>query len=142
MKTSSFKRDARAMRDGEWVSPGPEFGEIEIKTKAMLPSYYDAMNAKTAREARRAGGEAKIGQAFRNKVIVDCMIEHCLMDIRGLEHDDGTPVLFAEFCEMIQDESFSELATMAIQATAQVGRSREDELVAAVGNSPPSSATD
>lgn len=141
MKVGSFRRDAKAMRDGEWVSPGPEFGEVEILTRAMLPAYFDAVNAKTAREARRVGGEAKIGQAFRNKVIVDCLIEHCLMDIRGLENDDGSPVSFEQFCDMIQQEEFSELATMALQATNQVGRSRDDELADALGNLQPSLAT-
>lgn len=140
MKVGSFRRDARAMRDGEWVSPGPEFGEVEIKTRAMLPAYYDALNARTAREARRVGGANKIGMKFQNSNVVDCLIEYCLQDIRGLEQDDGTAVTFDQFCEMIRQEDFAELAAMAIQATAQVGRCRDDELQDAVGNSAPVSA--
>lgn len=135
MKVGSFRRDAKAMRQGEWVSPGPEFGEVEILTRAMLPAYYDALAARTAREARRVGGEAKIGMAFKNKVIVDCMIEFCLQDIRGLENDDGSPVTFEQYVEMIREEDYAELATMAIQATAQVGRTREDAKQDAAGNS-------
>ena len=139
MKVGSFRRDARAMRDGEWVSPGPEFGEVEIKTRAMLPAYYDKLAALTAREARRVGGENKIGMEFRNRSIVACLVEFCLQDIRGLEHDNGEPVTFEQFVEMIGQEDYSELATMAIVATAQVGRSRDDELSDAVGNSLPAS---
>ncbi len=142
MKVTSFRRDAKAMRDGEWVSPGPEFGDVEIKTRAMMSAYYDSLNAKTAREARRVGGENKIGQQFKNRVIIEAMIDHCLLDIRGLEHDDGTPITIAEFRDMIREEDYAELATMALQATIQVGRQRDDELQDAVGNSPAASTSD
>ena len=139
MKVGSFRRDARAMRDGEWVSPGPEFGEVEIKTRAMLPAYYDKLAALTAREARRVGGENKIGMEFRNRAIVQCLVEFCLQDIRGLEHDDGKPINFDEFVEMIGQEDYAELATMAIVATAQVGRSRDEDVADATKNLPPAS---
>ena len=141
MKVGSFRRDAKAMRDGEWVSPGPAYGEVEIRTRAMLPSYYDRLAAMNAREARRVGGEDKIGMSFKNSSIIEALIDHCLLDIRGLENDDGSAVTFAQFCEMIRQEDFAELATMAIVATSQVGRSREDELADATKNSPRPSPT-
>lgn len=130
------------MRDGEWVSPGPEFGEVELKTRAMLPAYYDKLAALTAREARRVGGENKIGMEFRNRSICACLVEFCLQDIRGLEHDEtGQPVTFPEFCDMILSEDYAELATMAIVATSQVGRAREAELEDATKNLPKPSQT-
>jgi hypothetical protein len=139
MKVGSFRRDAKAMRDGEWVSPGPEFDDVEIKTRAMLPAYHDKLAALRAREARRVGGEAKIGMEFMNRAIVDCLIECCLLDIRGLTHDSEpgepvVPVMFEEFVEMIKDPGYAELAAMAVQATAQVGRARDEDLQDAVGN--------
>ena len=135
MKVGTFRRDARAMREGEWVSPGPEFEDVEIKTRAMLPVYHDQYAIRVAREARRVGGEANIGIEFRNRLVVDLIIAHCILDIRGLEHDDHTPILFEEFCEMIRDESYADLAAMAIKATGAVGRARDDVREDAIKNS-------
>lgn len=135
MKVGSFKRDPRAMREGEWVPAGPEFGELTIKTKAMGTAFADAQQAMLRREARLAAGEANIKQEKRNAIFAECLIQHCLLDVKGLEHDDGSAVTFPEFCEMLRLEEFSELAIVATNCAAQVGRRAAVQAEDAAGNS-------
>ena len=139
MKVSSFRRDPRAMHDGEWIPAGPGWGEIEVKTRAMLPVYRDAVATRMAREERKAGGADRVKSSVRDRVIIDCLIDHCLLDVRGLEHENGDAVTFTEFCDMIRLEEYTELAGMCITATGQVGRERDEQLADAVGNSPAAS---
>lgn len=134
-KLSSFSRNGKAMREGEWINPGPEYGGIEIRTKAPGPAYADARAAKLRRAARIAGGEAKVGQEQRNAIDVEALIEHCLLDVRGLEHDDGRPVTFDEFCKLLQQEEHAELAILAFTCASQVGQRKADQLEEAEGNS-------
>ena len=134
-KLSTFSRDARAMRDGDWISPGPEYGEIEIKTRAMGPTYSDARAAMIRREARLAGGEQKIGQKRRNEIDLECLIKHCLLDVRGLTHDDDTAVTFAEFCDLLPKPEHAELAVLAFTCAGLVGQSKAVQIEEATGNS-------
>ncbi len=134
-KLSSFSRDGRAMREGEWINPGAEYGGLEIKTKAMSAAYADARAARLRRAARMAGGEHKIGQDERNAIDLACLIETCLLDVRGLEHDDGSEVTFKEFCELLPKPEHSELAILAFNCAGQVGQRHADQVEAAEGNS-------
>lgn len=131
---SSFRRDANAMAHGEWVSPGPEFGDIEIRTKAISYSYIDAKAAAMRQAAREFGGIDKIPSEREARINVECMINHALLDVRGLTAG-GEPVGFRAFCDMLRNPEFGELASMAFTACNLVGRLRAADMDAGAGNS-------
>ena len=133
-KLSSFTRNAVAMREGEWINPGAEYGGLEIKSKAMGAAYSDMRAGEIRRLARRPGGEAKIGAEERNVIDIEALNKTCLLDIRGLEHDDGSPVTIAEFKKMILKPEYQELAVIAFQCAGQVGQTNAALIEEAEGN--------
>lgn len=136
-KLGSFGRSRSAMDEGEWVSPGDEFDDLEIKTRAYNDAYTDLRALKLRREARRHGGDiGKIPNAVQRAIIVDCLVAHCLQDVRNLEDDDGTPVPFDQFAEMLKDPRYGDLFIAATAAPAKVGLASAEEAEEAEGNSP------
>lgn len=134
-KLGSFGRSRSAMDEGEWVSPGDEFDDLEIKTRPYNDAYTDLRALKLRQAARRYGGEiGKIPNAVQRGIIVDCLVAHCLQDVRNLEHDDGTPVEFDDFVEMLRDARYGDLFVAAAAAPAKVGLTVAAEAEEAEGN--------
>lgn len=137
---SSFRRDARAMRDGAWIKPGPEYGPLEIHTRAMGPRFRDALAANLRAAAKQHLTEDRIPSEVREQITTDALIEHCLLDVRGIT-ENGAPITFARFCELIRDPAFAELNNAAFIAAGLVGRQQQEQADAALGNSPNTSGT-
>lgn len=131
---SSFRRDAKAMRDGEWVSPGPEYGDFKVHTRALGNKFHDAVAARMKLIARNYGGEDRIPSDVRADIGNEELIKHCLIGIDGL-NDGGVPVTFERFCQMIKDPSYGELSNAVFLAASMVGRNRTADLKEAAGNS-------
>lgn len=135
VKLSTFGRDLKAMKEGEWIVATPEFPTIRIRTKAMGAEYSDNQAARMKRAARNYGGSSdKIGQRERTEINIDALIEVCLLDVEGFENDDGTPTTFDEFCQSIRKEENFELARMAFECAQEVGRRQNNEVEDAKGN--------
>lgn len=132
-KLSTFSRDPDAMRNGAWMNPGVEYG-FEIKTKAMGSAFADNKAARMKRAARLAGGEDKIGQEVENQINVQALVDECLLDVRGLENDDGSNVTIDEFKALILLPENSELAVICFRVAGAVGLKTAAQLEAATGN--------
>ena len=140
-RLASFRVDHKKLEGGEWVRPDEEFDDLEIRTRGYTDAYTDARAAKLRRAALPYGGDvSKIPNAEQRDIIADCLVAHCLLDVRNLENDDGQPVSFARFCEMVRDPAYPDLWAAATRAPALVGRIRAGEAEDAVGNSAPRSA--
>ena len=140
-KLSAFTRDAKAMREGAWINPGDEYG-FQIKAKAMGAAYSDRRADKMRAVARNTvGGESKVKSEDRNKIDIESLCEVCLLDVRGLEHDDGRPVTIAEFKQMILQPEYTELAVISFQCAGQVGQTNAALIEQAEGNSLTGSST-
>jgi hypothetical protein len=140
MDINSLKRDARAMRDGEWVSPGPEYGTLEIKTRALGPRFQDARAGAMKLAARAHLTEDRIPSEERERIVTEALITECLLDVRGLT-EGGQPVDFKRFCVLVRDPAYGELNNAAFIAAGLVGRARQAATTDAVGNSLPASAS-
>jgi hypothetical protein len=135
----SFRRDGRAMKDGAWISPGPEYGALEIHTAAIGPRYRDHVAAAIRAAAKKHLSEERIPAEVRDAINTEALIATCLMDVRGLS-DGGTPITFARFCDLIRDPEYVELNNAAFIAAGLVGRQLAEATEQAVGNSPSTSA--
>lgn len=140
-KLSRFKADLARVNDGAWVTLGEEYGEIEIKTRGFTDVYNDARGAKIRRAASRYGGDAlKIPQAEVRAILIELLIKHCLLDVRNLEDEKGEPVSFALFCDLLQEDQFSDLYGAALAAANLVSTEREQDLADSKKSSPKPSA--
>lgn len=126
---SRFKTDLSRVNDGAWITLGEEFGEIEIQTRGFTDTYLDSRQSRMRRAATRYGGDLqKIPQADVRAILIDLLIKHCLMDVRNLEDQNGDPVTFALFCELLRDDQYVDLYGAALQAATQVTAEREADL--------------
>jgi hypothetical protein len=137
---SSFKRNGRAMREGVWIKPGPEFGDLEIHTRGIGFSFRDAQSAALRTAARKHNGEDRIPSEVRDQIATDALISECLRDVRGLT-EAGKPVDFARYCDMLRDPDYVELNNAAFLAAQMASRLTDEDTAAAVGNSPPASVS-
>jgi hypothetical protein len=136
---NTFRRNAKAMAEGEWINPGAEFGGIEIQCKALGFRYFDSVERKLKRAARLSGGEDQITSETRARINLESLIEECLLDVRNLTKG-GETVAFAEFCELVLDPGYGELGAICFKACSMVGRQLAVDLQDAAKNSAPVSA--
>lgn len=134
-RLSSFRVDPRAAEDGSWHSPGEEYEDLEIQSRAMGDRYSDALAAKRRRAAASlAGDTSKIPMAIARRLMVDALVEHCLQDVRNLADDAGEPVTFEQFCAMLRDPAYPDLLVAAIRAASMAGNVRAETTGDAAGN--------
>jgi len=138
-KLSQFRVNAAAQRDGEWVPAGDEFGDIEIRTRALTDAYFDAQARRLRAAAARlpapdTGLVDRIPMADRRAINRECLIEHVLLDVRNLAHDDERPVTVAEFADLLRQDDYAELLVACFRAAGQVGQRRAETIQAAAGN--------
>ena len=137
---SSFRRDAAAMRDGEWVDPGPEFGGMRLKCRFLGYQYLDAVAAQTRALARQLGGEGLISSEQRSRINVDAMIETGLIDVEGLS-EGGQAVTIERFVALLRDPNYREMVSLCFECCSRVGRQRQAAMEEAAGNWSAASAT-
>lgn len=142
-KLSNFRVDPKALREGEWQPLGEEFGTIEVLTRGLTDKYEDARSARQRLAAKAYGGDAeKLKVAVRKRINTECLVEFCLMDVRGVDDDDGSPLSIEKFGQMLVSGEYPDVLQACFQAAQRVGKQTAEDLEDAVGNSSPLSATD
>ena len=132
---SSFRSNVKAITQGTWVKPLDD-SDLEICTKGPTDAFVDARNSRLRKAASAfRGDQSRIPNATYRRIIADVMIEHCLLDVRGLEDTDGKAVPFATFVDLLHDEAFIDLWNASVAAIAQVGQEREADREEAEKNS-------
>jgi len=140
-RIAAFRVDSKKIEQGEWVSPGEEYDDLEILTRGYTDVYTDARAAKLRRAAVGFGGDTtKIPNAISRAIVVECLIQHVLLDVRHLADDQGAPVPFAAFCDLLRNPDYADLLTASIRAAGMVGLRRKADVDDALGNSAAPSA--
>ena len=133
---SAFQRNAAAMRDGEWLSPGVQYPGIEFKCRALGHEYLDAFARNTKIQARLVGGEEYLSAEQKARINIDALIETALLDVKGIE-ERGVPVTLARIAEMMRDPAYAELTGMVFNCASRVGRLLAADFEDAAKNSEP-----
>ena len=134
-KLSAYRIDPSIRHDGEWVALGDEFGGIEIRTRGFTDAYTDAKNARLRQVARAYAGDVmKIPTAAQREIVIEAMIAHVLVGVRGAQNDDGSDTTFAQFCDAIRLPDYEDVYVAVVNACAQAGRARAEEVRAAAKN--------
>ncbi|KAA8387768.1 hypothetical protein FKW31_03780 [Acetobacter sp. DmW_136] len=142
-KLSSFTRNATAIAEGTPVTVGVT-DQFIIVTKGMTADYADRLWAlRRAAVIRYNTGlsvtdvpvtESTLPPSMDDVCQAQALSEKCLIDVQGLENDDGSPIDIATFNEMITHRENRALLGLALQAAASVGRATKEQLKAAEGN--------
>lgn len=136
--------------DGEWVQVNETGEPFEVKVRGYGNKYRDYYNGLLRDARRRAnrqslpGAEAYDIGDLPPSVVDECQAkainEHVLIDVRGLEHDDGRVVAVDELKEMLLDPAWKLLVGLISQAALHVTIATKTEVEQAEGNSKPVSA--
>lgn len=123
-KLSSFKRNvSSAAKNGEWVRLGDAYDDLEILSRGFWDEYTDARNLAVRNlSVRRYKGDAfKITTAENRDIVVDCLADKVLMNVRGIVDDNGQDVPLAAFIGFLRDPDYSELYNAVCNACGNVG---------------------
>lgn len=138
---SLFKVDSAAIEAGEWVRPGEEYDDLEIRTRGLTDAYTDARAARMRKAAISFNGDqAKIPAAISRNILIDCLTKHVVLDVRNLSDASGAPILFPAFCDLLRDPDYADLVLAVIKAATQVGIRKATDASDDAGNSAPRSA--
>ena len=136
MKLSAVRRDPSVFKSGEWVHlPGDEFDGAAILTRGFTDAYMNAKNAAFRRVSSAYGGAEKVPVEKNREVVINAMVDHVLLDVRGIEDDAGQPITLDAFVACLRDQpSYEYLYTAVIAATAMAGVKRAADIEEAAGN--------
>jgi hypothetical protein len=135
-KLSKFKIIAGAILAGAWVRVGDDFDDMEIQTRGYTDAFNDARAANLRKAAQYAyGGDvSRIPGARFREINAECIIEYCLIDVRNVSNDDGTPMTFADFCDALRDPAYQEIYVAVLRAIGMVGYIKATDVETATGN--------
>jgi hypothetical protein len=140
---SAFKQNSRAREEGEWISPGPEFGDLQVKVRGLTFGYTDARAALDRMASMRHRCEVSALPAkVAHSNMVEALCSEVVLDVRNLEDDSATPpraITADEFRALLRSPDYADLVGAVLRATAFVGHEREATAKAAEGNSPAAS---
>lgn len=96
MKLNSLKTNAAAAIEGRWVKDMPGLGNIEVRVLGTNnPAYRRRLQAmyRALPPAKRKNGA--IDPIENDRIIGTCLLDHCLLDWRNVEDDDGNPIPYS-----------------------------------------------
>lgn len=134
-KLSAFRVDSAKIEQGEWISPGLEYDDMEVHVRGFTDAYFESQNLKLHRAARAFNGDtARVPMAVQRDIRIEALITHILLDVRGISTDEGTPVTLAQFCDVLRNPDYADLVMAVQKAAGQVGRNLTEDKKDAAGN--------
>ncbi|AHJ69335.1 hypothetical protein [Granulibacter bethesdensis] len=134
--------DAEAIEAGAWVRVDPrQFDDLEIRTRGFTDAFTDAQAAALDRLAVKYNGRAQIPNADQRILNAQLLRDYLILDVRNLNHRDGTPVSLNDFLDLLAKREGVKLASACWIAVGKVTSASRDDLADMEGNSVTSSAT-
>ena len=141
---ADLSRDVQAIEHGDWESPGPEFGTLQLKVRGFGDTYQDRLAARQESEvrvARREGvlkprqGWEDLPLSLRQRINDEVMLDAVFIDCRGIDASPGVPLSAEEYRRLAKQPKFGRL-TQAVRLCAEIISTRKAaDLEDAVGNS-------
>lgn len=141
-KLSNFRRDAARVAEGEWVTVGPADDPFKLRIRGFTAAYRDTLARLKLAKAREINRTVLPGQptvavdnlppSIDDACQAEALSRECLIDVEGLQHDDGRDMTVDELRELLPTTPV--LLVLAIQAAGRVGDDRATQAKAAEGN--------
>lgn len=132
MKISSLKTNAAAAAEGRWVKDLPGLGDIEVKVRGTnTPEYRRRQQAMIRALPPSKRNKGMIDPAEQDRILGICLLDHCLLDWKNVEGDDGTPIPFSRGAAepLLTNPDFSAFRDGVLTAATSV----DDEEIEAEG---------
>lgn len=136
-KLSDFRSNSKAISDGVWIRVNEAlFGPMEVLTRGFDDRFIDAQNSRIKRAAGKyANDRDRIPNAEHREINAALLCEFLVLDVRGLDDDEGKPIEIKEFYRLLFDEDYSALTRACWEAAQRVTSMSKEQLDAALGNS-------
>ncbi|MFY8093039.1 MAG: hypothetical protein ACOVN0_06115 [Niveispirillum sp.] len=134
----SAKRDAAKVNEGDWVrlhlEDDPE-KDAFLRTLGHTDAFRDALARRVGKVAQNYGGNAsRIPTAVARAIDIDLYSTLLFKDIRGLEDEQGQPVDFERFCDLIRQPDYLPLFNLCVAAVASIGQMQDEAKETAAKN--------
>ncbi|MFT8483337.1 MAG: hypothetical protein ABF689_10075 [Gluconobacter cerinus] len=143
-KLSAFSRDRNKVSQGEKIEVGPEGNTFFITTRGFTPAYRDTLYALRSAEARELNRAVRAGANFYTPDSLPptnddlcqgkALAQECVLDVDGLEGDDGHNLTADEFRDLLSSGESPVLISLSMMAAGRVGSDRVEQAKAAEGN--------
>lgn len=134
-KLSAFTVNSRAQEEGEWIAPGDEFDDLELKVRGFTPSYYDEQARLTRRAAVQFDGDTtKVPRAKTRDILISVLRSNVFLDVRNLADGDGNVITGEQFSALMANPDHGDLVVAVMRAAARVGRAKAAEVEENRGN--------
>lgn len=135
VKLLKLRRDAQKVQDGEWIRPGEEFEDLELKVRGYTFEFTDARAERFRAAARKYGGDInKVKGKESHAIVVSTIRDYLLLDVRGVLDQDGNPVPVEVFGQLLGDLNYQLLVKACIDAAGQVGQEKIEDDEEAIKN--------
>lgn len=136
-KLSDFRSNSKAISDGVWIRVNEGlFGDMEILTRGFDDRFIDAQNSRLKKAAGKyANDRERIPNSEHREINATLLQEFLVLDVRGLEGDDGNPIDIKSFYVLLHDEDYSALTRACWEAAQRVTSMSQVQLEEALGNS-------
>jgi hypothetical protein len=132
---TAFRTDSTKIKQGDWVSPGDEYDDLEILVRGYTDEYADERAKRFRKLASRYQGDIRnVPAARQRQTVIDLMIDFLVLDVRGLCHPNGEKIGIDEFKQLLRDPDYQELVNACQKAAASVGVITKSEDEDAVKN--------
>ncbi len=136
----SFRVDAKAREEGEWIEVGEEWLDLEVRVRGLTDRYHDTVAARSRAAARSLGGDtSKLPTAVARAIVINALCEHVLLDVRNLK-DGDQEIGIERFKQILHEPEYYDLVMGVLRATQKVGQARVKDMTEALGNSERTSA--
>lgn len=143
-KLSAFSRDAARVQEGETIEVGPDGDTFLITTRGFTPRYRDALFTLKSEAASRLNRSLQPGAtrytaetlppSEDDRLQGQAIAEHCVIDVDGLQNDDGSAITVDAFRKLLASGEHRMLIALAITAASRVGDEQAQAHRDAVGN--------
>lgn len=136
MKLNAVRVDPRAQTEGEWYE-FPSFDGFAVRARGNLYAPYRAALDHARRRAARRSPDAIVPPDMLEQITMEEIVNHLLLDWRGLLGDDGQPIEFSKdkARDLLLDPAYRPLGDLVVQAVVAIGQETEAERAAAAKNS-------
>lgn len=129
--------------EGEWTTLESEGESFDIRIRPLNPEYHDREHDLRRAEARRLTRQKSGGQIVTsddlppsaiNRAMAEAVIDTILVDVVGLEHEDGTAMSLSEFKDLLRDDAYNHVVGVIWTAAGKLAAKNRDAVKAAEGN--------
>lgn len=129
MKIKDVTVDIDKENVGDWVQ-SPRYPDVWAKVRGINNVDFRRSLSESTQKSKRMYGRQPVPSDVEEKIVAKAVVKHILLDIRGLEDDDGEPIKYdPDFgMQIMTKPEFRNLADFVVWAANTIGEQLDEEM--------------